>query len=176
MNQAEKAAFRTVNMLAAFLVSVSALGCWDVVADRYNLPVELLKSVGQVESSFRPEVVAHANNGTRSIGVMQINSSWFGELQAFGIAEKDLYKPCVNIEVGGWILAQEVKRYGYSWEALGAYYAGPYNKKTRSWKLKHYREYATKVLDVWRGKTKTVEVAKPAAPGEVFGGIGRITP
>lgn len=127
--------------------------CWLAAATAFepNLPPALLYAIAQTESALNPHAVEFPRNGTRSIGVMQINSIWFKHLAAVGIAERELYDPCINIHAGAWILSQEVKRYGYSWEAIGAYNAGPYDARTRSWKLKHYRAYAAKVLRAWRG-------------------------
>lgn len=126
------------------------VNCWAAAAYRYDLPAELLFAIGSVESSHNPHAKAFANDGTYSVGLMQINSSWFPKLQQYGIEERDLWEPCVNVQVGAWILRQEVDRYGYSWEALGAYYAGAYTQKSYHWKINHYREYATKVLARWR--------------------------
>ena len=81
---------------------------------------------------------------------MQINSSWFGYLGRRGISPAALREPCLNLQVGAWILSNEVQRYGYSWEAIGAYYAGPYDAKTERWKRRHYREYARKVFRAWK--------------------------
>jgi soluble lytic murein transglycosylase-like protein len=126
--------------------------CWLAAATAFEpqLPPALLYAVAQTESAFNPRAIEFPRNGTRSIGVMQINSIWFDELAAAGISEAELYDPCVNIRAGAWILSREVKRYGYTWEAIGAYNAGPYDAKSRSWKLKHYRAYASKVLSAWR--------------------------
>lgn len=135
-------------LIAAALAAT--VNCWSAAAIRYDLPVDLLYAMGLVESDHNPHAVAHANNGTRSVGVMQINSSWFAQLEQYGISEADLRDPCTNIQVGAWILAQEVARYGYSWEAIGAYYAGAYSEKTRHWKMRHYKEYAGKVFARWR--------------------------
>lgn len=129
---------------------VASVNCWSAAAYRYELPAELLYAMGSVESSHNPHARAFANDGTYSVGIMQINSSWFPRLRQHGIPETDLWDPCVNIQVGAWILRQEVDRYGYSWEAIGAYYAGAYTQKSYHWKINHYRGYATKVLDRWR--------------------------
>ena len=127
-----------------------AANCWLATATAFELPAGLLYAIGQVESAFRVDSIAQANDGTHSVGVMQINSSWFPRLEAFGISEADLRDPCTNIHVGGWILAQEVRRYGYSWEAIGAYYAGPFDGPRQRWRLKHYHGYANRVLMAWR--------------------------
>lgn len=137
-------------ILAALAAGTLAVNCWAAAALRYDLPVDLLYAIGQVESSHNPNAIAHANNGTRSVGIMQINSSWFEQLATMGIHEADLADPCINIQVGAWILRQEVERYGYSWEAIGAYYAGAYTEKNRHWKIRHYEEYASKVFTRWR--------------------------
>jgi soluble lytic murein transglycosylase-like protein len=128
-----------------------------------NVPPALLYAIAQTESAFDPRAIEFPRNGTRSIGVMQVNSIWFDELAAAGISEEQLYDPCVNIHAGAWILSLEVKRYGYTWEAIGAYNAGPYNEKTRSWKLKHYRGYATKVLRAWRDLVEASESSSTVA-------------
>jgi soluble lytic murein transglycosylase-like protein len=130
------------------VASVTA-NCWLAAASMFNIPPALLYAIAEVESSFNPRAVANANNGTYSIGVMQINSTWFPVLESAGITEASLYEPCVSIHVGAWILAQEIERYGYTWEAIGAYYAGPYDERSHRWKVRHYREYASKVLRAW---------------------------
>ena len=134
-----------------FVAAVAGtVNCWSAAAVRYDVPADLLYAMGLVESDHNPLAIAHANNGTRSVGIMQINSSWFPQLETYGITEADLAEPCVNIQVGAWILRQEVDRYGYTWEAIGAYYAGAYDKKSHGWKMRHYKEYASKVLSRWR--------------------------
>lgn len=141
-----------MDLSAPILTAAIALSgnCWVDTGNIYGIPSHLLYAMGQVESSLNPSAIAHANNGTHSIGIMQINSSWFPELQEAGITEDQLYDPCTNIRVGGWILAQEIERYGYSWEAIGAYYAGSYTEKDRHWKIKHYKEYSQKVITRWQ--------------------------
>ena len=123
--------------------------CWLAAASAFNVPAPLLYAVAEVETGFNPNAVEYPRNGTRSVGVMQINSIWFPILERIGVTEEMLYEPCVNIHVGAWILSMEVARYGYSWEAIGAYNAGPYDERSRGWKRERYRTYATKVLNAW---------------------------
>jgi soluble lytic murein transglycosylase-like protein len=146
------------------LTATAALNCWVASAEQYNLPPYLLSSIAMVESGFNPNARNCENsNGTCDIGLMQINSSWLPQLVEQGITESDLYRPCISVQVGAWILAQEVERYGYSWQAIGSYNAGPYTEKS-TWKLSIYREYADKVLKRWiqalEGKLPIVPVVE----------------
>lgn len=136
-------------------IAAVALNCWLMAADRFNLPSQLLEAIAHVESGRNPRALNVNSDGSVDIGLMQINSRWLPELSEIGITPDDLYVPCINVHVGAWILAQEVERYGYSWEAIGAYHAGPYTNRTRDRKLNSYRVYARKVLADWRRRIRT---------------------
>jgi len=100
-----------------------AFACWDEAAVRYQVSGSLLYAIAQTESGMNPRAVGWNHDGSRDIGLMQINSSWLPTLAPYGIAERDLFEPCTNIHVAAWILARKVRRYGYTWEAVGAYNA-----------------------------------------------------
>lgn len=99
-----------------------ALACWDEAAQKYGLDPNLLHAIAKTESNLNPAAVNRQNaNGTYDVGLMQINSTWLPTLKRFGITEKDLYEPCVSIDVGAWILAHNIRRFGNTWAAVGAY-------------------------------------------------------
>lgn len=153
---------------AATAVSV-AVNCWSAAAVRYDLPVDLLFAIGQVESSHMAHAVAVNTNGTADLGIMQINSSWLRVLEPYGIDRRVLLEqPCTNIQVGAWILAQEVARFGYSWQAIGAYNAGPITSKMsqerRERKLAQYQVYGEKVLARWQALRQLREQRQAPAP------------
>jgi soluble lytic murein transglycosylase-like protein len=96
--------------------------CWEQAAQKYGVNPHLLHAIARTESSLNPKAVNRSNaNGSYDVGLMQINSSWLPTLKRFGISEKDLYQPCVSIDVAAWILAHNIRRYGNTWAAVGAY-------------------------------------------------------
>lgn len=141
-------------MDAATAVAGVVLNCWAAAAYRYDLPVDLLFAIGQVESAHKVGAIGVNTNGSRDLGLMQINDRWLPLLATYGIREDDLLsKPCTNVQVGAWILAQEVQRSGYTWQSIGAYNAGPLRTTAsvddRNRKLAKYRAYANRVLSRW---------------------------
>jgi len=103
--------------------ALPAQACWEKAATRYQISSALLYAIARTESGLNPRAIGHNRNGSRDIGLMQINSSWLPKLATHGIHERDLLEPCTNIHVGAWILADNVSRLGYTWEAVGAYNA-----------------------------------------------------
>ncbi|WP_053893250.1 transglycosylase SLT domain-containing protein, partial [Escherichia coli] len=58
-------------------------------------------------------------------GLMQVDSQHFNELARYGIKPEHLTTdPCMNIYTGAYYLAIAFKKWGVSWEAVGAYNAG----------------------------------------------------
>ena len=115
-------------VLLAFSIKLSAseiARCWVSTGVKYQVDPLLLYSIAEQESSLNPLATNGGNSdGTRDIGLMQINSFWFPVLDKYGISEQDLFDPCVNIDVGGWILYQSIQIFGNNWRAVGAYNAG----------------------------------------------------
>ena len=116
--------------------------CLQAAAAKHSLNYLLLRSIAEQESSFNPVAVGGNTNGSSDFGLMQINSSWLPTLRKYGVSQQDLFNPCINADVGAWILADNFRRMGVTWDAVGAYNAstpwkrvkyatGVYNKLAR---------------------------------------------
>ncbi len=139
---------RAVTILIGIGTHVTASAysaCWQLAASRYDIPVVVLKGVAHVESRHNPKAVRQNTNGSTDYGLMQVNTRWLPYIKRFGITEKNIQQPCVNIMVGAWILKQEIIRFGFSWQAIGAYHAGAYTAKTKAVKIARYIHYSGKV-------------------------------
>ena len=77
------AAARFVTVIA-LLASLPAHACWEAAAVRYGVSSELLFAIARTESALDPQAVGRNRNGTRDIGLMQINSAWLPTLAAHG--------------------------------------------------------------------------------------------
>lgn len=97
-------------------------GCLTASAGKYGIHSHVLWAIAATESNFNPTAIGR-NDDSLDIGLMQINSGWLPRLATFGITQQDLLNPCINIEVGAWILAHNIRQYGYGWKAIGAYNA-----------------------------------------------------
>lgn len=123
-----------------------ASNCWDAAGHTYQVDPWLLFAIAKVESGFKSHAINRDNkNKTLDIGLMQINSAWLPTIKRFGIEPNALFEPCVSIHVGAWILAQNIKQFGYNIDGIGAYNS-PKNIKIR-------RAYAQKVAAVYRDLT-----------------------
>lgn len=103
--------------------------CFEEAAARYRVPSSLLMAISRVESSGNPQAINRNPDGSYDIGHMQINSRWLPLLKRYGIDERSLFDACTNTYVGAWILAQNIHRLGYGWDAIGAYNARSPSKR-----------------------------------------------
>lgn len=123
--------------------------CYEAAGQRQQVNPCLLKAIAAQESAFnskvvRPPYAAGNKDGSTDYGLMQINSSHLKRLAAYGVtADMLLNDPCVNVHWGAWVLAQFIKKYGNTWEAVGAYNASTPAKRYKYVKgvQAHYAKY-----------------------------------
>lgn len=136
--------------------------CWVDAGMRYQVDPWLLYSIAEQESSLNPLAVNRGNSDkSRDVGIMQINSFWFSELEKFGLTEESLFDPCTNINVGAWVLAQSIKVFGNNWRAVGAYNAGTGKNEAREKLRQEYAERVYKRYIRLTGGRVQHEIAKP---------------
>ena len=128
-------ALSILSLQSAFARQADAIqdwACWYQAGQVYRVSPVLLYTIAMVESGNNPRAINKNKNGTEDIGLMQINSSHLSWLEKYGITREMLLEdPCLNVHVGAYILAENISRYGYSWEAVGAYNAKSPEKRAR---------------------------------------------
>lgn len=141
-----RVATRLIAVLLLFhTIQVRAAGenwaCWYHAGEAFNVSPILLYTIAMVESGNNPKAINKNENGTEDIGLMQINSSHLSWLQKYGISKEMLLQdPCLNVHVGAYILAENISRYGFTWEAVGAYNAKSPEKRA---------QYARKIWNMY---------------------------
>ena len=106
------------------------LYCINRSAARYFLPPSVIVSVLQIENGKVGQAIKN-KNGTYDYGPMQVNSIWLKKLKPYGITAYDLqYNPCINVDVGTWILAQQIGNSRYLWKGVGNYHSHSFYKNT----------------------------------------------
>lgn len=139
----------------------SGQACWDEAARYHGLDPWLLYAVAYVESTHNPNVISKPNrNGTYDIGLMQINSVHLPRLARYGITKSTLMDACASTYVGAWIMADNIRRYGWSWEAIAAYNVGSLNTPAR---VQIGRRYAGKVYEAYGKLSRQHPVASVQA-------------
>jgi soluble lytic murein transglycosylase-like protein len=108
--------------------------CFDEAGNAYGINSGLLKGIAKVESGMNPNSVNINSNGSKDLGLMQINSSWISGMRLdYGRLMSD---PCYNVMTGARILKICIDKHGYEWKAVGCYNAVSSNKRVDySWKV-----------------------------------------
>jgi hypothetical protein len=121
--------------------------CINQAAIEYHVPAPLIVSVLKTEGGRVGQL--HQNpNQTVDYGPMQINSSWLPLLKNHGFTPVQVeYDPCVNVQIGTWILAQTIADCEDVWKGVGDYHS-----HTR---LLNF-EYQYKVFNAYSKLIKTV--------------------
>lgn len=116
-----------------------AVDCYDRAGNDYHIDADLLRAIAFRESSFKVDALNKQNDTSYAIGLMQIHSQNFAELQQYGIHETHLKAdPCMNIYTGAYYLAKFIRITGDIWKGVGAYNAGLSSKKEQQLKRQKY--------------------------------------
>ncbi|WP_249025185.1 lytic transglycosylase domain-containing protein [Citrobacter braakii] len=121
-----------VTVMLMLLASFSARAfCFEAAGAKYGISPRLLEAIARGESHLDPHAI-NVNRDkkgrvkSKDYGLMQINSAHIPELQAMGVIRSadDLYRPCLNVQTGAWLLAKHFQVCGITWNCLGSYNAG----------------------------------------------------
>lgn len=129
-------------MISALEIHGVPIECINQAAVTYHVPATLILSVLAVENG-KTGSASPNRNGTFDYGPMQINSIWLSKIQLYGYTQQQLqYDPCVNVNVGTWILSQHIVKNASSlWRGIGDYH---------SHTARFNHNYQTKVSEVYR--------------------------
>lgn len=126
--------------------------CWDYAGEKFNVDPWLLFSIAAVESGFTPNIKSKNTNKTYDLGLMQINTIHIPYFEKKGISEKDLqHDSCKGIIAGAYILKQNINKYGYNIDGIGAYHS-------RTPALR--KKYGKKVIKKYNELVKTYFINK----------------
>lgn len=126
---------RTVPTVTVILMSLASFTarafCFEAAGAKYGISPRLLEAIARGESHLDPRAI-NVNRDKKGrvkstdYGLMQINSAHIPELQAMGVIRSadDLYRPCLNVQTGAWVLAKHFQVCGITWNCLGSYNAG----------------------------------------------------
>ena len=114
---------------ALVLLATAPCGAWAFcfawAAEKYAINEQLLRAIAKVESNNQSQAVNVNSDGSFDVGLMQINSRHFDHLaRRYHISVADIMEPCMNVQIGAWILAGAIRTHGPTWRAVGAYNAG----------------------------------------------------
>ncbi|RLM24782.1 pilus assembly protein [Brenneria alni] len=107
--------------------------CFDAAGAKYRIDSLLVKAIATGESALNPDAVninrdkKTRREVSRDYGLMQVNSTHIPKLVATSVIRDKrelLTKPCLNVQIGTWILAKHFQVCGISWNCLGSYNAG----------------------------------------------------
>lgn len=159
-------AVRILSLLIPALVWASSAHafCFQEAGEKYGISPLLLESMARTESGLKVSAVGVNTNGSRDLGLMQINSSW---IRPLGLdASRLLSDGCYNTMVGARILSECISRNGYTWEAVGCYNAVTKSKQVKyAWRVFNaLKKAAATPAAIQRQKEEPQRIARSAEP------------
>ncbi|WP_244129492.1 lytic transglycosylase domain-containing protein, partial [Burkholderia gladioli] len=126
-------AVAAITMIAASPASADVCtgNVFTEAAALYQLDPDLLRAITWVESHGQPGAVGpRLADGHRAWGAAQINDVHLPELVSYGVTQRDLLNPCINLRLSAWVLANCIRAKGPTWAAVGCYNTGPGSRNT----------------------------------------------
>lgn len=172
---------RTVLVVTVMLMPLTSFSaqafCFEAAGVKYGISSRLLEAIAHEESHLDP----HAINFNRDkkgrvksadYGLMQINSAHIPELMAMGVIHStdDLYRPCLNVQIGAWILAKHFQVCGITWNCLGSYNAG--FRADRNEPREHYASRIWRIYS-WMPAVTTPTATVTKTAGKAVGKGGK---
>ncbi len=146
-----------------------AAPCVEAAAQFHAVNPWVLRAILKVESDFNPRAVSRNRNGTVDVGMAQINSIHFRELQKWGIAPENLMDGCVATYVAAWHLARQVRRHGNSWFGVASYHSASPCHNTRYAGLLWNALVSWRVVEGPRVKVVSQDACRQSAGSAVTG-------
>jgi soluble lytic murein transglycosylase-like protein len=150
---------------------------FDAPCARYGVPKALALAIARHESGLHPWFMNIEGKTVRAfrqdeamtmarqalslglsfdIGVMQVNSQW---LRRYNLPLEVVFDPRGNIQVGVWILAQSIRKYGLTWEAVASYHTSVERNPNQA------RAYAATIFAQLYGQPRPAQARKATANG-----------
>ncbi|EAP0945807.1 lytic transglycosylase [Salmonella enterica] len=140
---------------------VHAADCFDLAGRDYKIDPDLLRAISWRESRYRVNAIGINPVTGYGSGLMQVDSQHFNELARYGITPEHLTTdPCMNIYTGAYYLAIAFKKWGVSWEAVGAYNAG-FRKSERQ--NQRRLAYASDIYRIYTGIKSSKGIQLPVS-------------
>jgi soluble lytic murein transglycosylase-like protein len=97
--------------------------CFDDAARYHKVNPWILRAIAAQETGFKPNTIVRNSNNTFDIGMFGMNSVHLPELAQYGVSQADLMDTCKAVFAAGWQLGKQVRKFGNSWTAVGAYHS-----------------------------------------------------
>ncbi|ELO0595366.1 lytic transglycosylase domain-containing protein [Salmonella enterica] len=167
---------RTVPAVTVILMSLASFTarafCFEAAGAKYGISPRLLEAIARGESHLDPRAInvnrdKKGQVNSTDYGLMQINSTHIPELQAMGVIRSadDLYRPCLNVQTGAWVLAKHFQVCGITWNCLGSYNAG-----FRADRNETREHYANRIWRIYNRLPATPTATKTASKAAGNGG------
>lgn len=156
--------------------------CSIAAATKYEIPVNALLAVAEVEGGKPGQWVRNAN-GTHDVGAMQFNTAYLKTLSKYGIGAEHVAAPgCYPYELAAWRLRQHVVNdSGEFWSRIANYHSRTpkYNQIYRAklvtraakwgdWLQKRFGVGQTQPVPVVQVASATMQPATTSKPARAY--------